>query len=280
MSTPKNILLARFPETEPRPFHITHVFIGLFIALFLWFFKPFGLDNVRDGLLRICLTFGAITTGIGVVYDLVWYLLRRKRGVFQITFIGWALHALTLVFLIALGNFIYVNILSGWNENTVHHLGQMMLNTIGIAVFPVFFSAFIRFNRLKAYYRHEAQKVAERIHKVVPQPYKVVLQKGQTDEVIIDPDELYAVEAMENYALLRHYDGDKTWTTTLRATMKSLEEELPPSFMRVHRSYYANLDKIDKVEGNAAGLNLILGPYEVPVSRGNIQELQDKMDRR
>ena len=57
----------------------------------------------------------------------------------------------------------------------------------------------------------------------------------------------------------------------IRATMKSLEENLKdyPTFLRVHRSYIVNKNKITKSTGNAQGITLYLDNTTeiVPVSR-------------
>ena len=56
------------------------------------------------------------------------------------------------------------------------------------------------------------------------------------------------VEGMSEYLKL-HIDGQPKPIITLLA-MKTLEERLPPNFMRIHRSYIVNLDKIVEVNKN------------------------------
>ena len=60
--------------------------------------------------------------------------------------------------------------------------------------------------------------------------------------------EIRYVEAMSEY--LRIYlEGEAKPVITL-LSMKKMEERLPPHFMRIHRSYIVNLDKIQEVNKN------------------------------
>ena len=56
------------------------------------------------------------------------------------------------------------------------------------------------------------------------------------------------IEGMSEYIKL-YVEGEPKPVITLLA-MKSLEERLPQNFMRIHRSYIVNLDKIEEVNKN------------------------------
>jgi len=56
------------------------------------------------------------------------------------------------------------------------------------------------------------------------------------------------------------------------STMKSFEKELPEGkFLRIHKSYIVNLDKIDKFNSK----NVEVGAYEIPLSRHKKKRLVD-----
>ena len=61
-------------------------------------------------------------------------------------------------------------------------------------------------------------------------------------------DDIRYIEGMSEYLKL-HLDTQPKPIVTLLA-MKKLEELLPPNFMRIHRSYMVNLDKIQEVNKN------------------------------
>ena len=66
--------------------------------------------------------------------------------------------------------------------------------------------------------------------------------------VKISIQDIRYVEGMSEYLKL-HLDSQPKPIITLLA-MKTLEEKLPPNFMRIHRSYIVNLDKIQEVNKN------------------------------
>ncbi|WP_246859311.1 LytTR family DNA-binding domain-containing protein [Spirosoma sp. KCTC 42546] len=57
-------------------------------------------------------------------------------------------------------------------------------------------------------------------------------------------------------------------------TMKSLEEKLGTQFLRVHRSYIINLDKIVDIEES----NLVVASKVIPISRANKSELMSRLN--
>lgn len=76
------------------------------------------------------------------------------------------------------------------------------------------------------------------------------------------------VEGMKDYV--------KIFTTQLakpiitKSTLKSIEEKLPSTgFMRVHKSFIVNLDKIETIRNH----QITIGAKEIPVSESNLDEL-------
>ncbi|MFD2574390.1 LytR/AlgR family response regulator transcription factor [Spirosoma soli] len=63
-------------------------------------------------------------------------------------------------------------------------------------------------------------------------------------------------------------------TYVVYTTMKSLEEKLGATFLRVHRSFIVNLDKIVDIEES----NLVVANKVIPVSRANKVELMNRLN--
>ena len=64
----------------------------------------------------------------------------------------------------------------------------------------------------------------------------------------IDISKIRYVEGMSEY--LRIYMDDEPKPIITLLSMKKMEERLPNTFMRIHRSYIVNLEKIQEVNKN------------------------------
>lgn len=91
--------------------------------------------------------------------------------------------------------------------------------------------------------------------------------------VRIAPRDITHIESMKDYVKIFLTTQDKPVLT--RSTLKAIEEKLPPaSFMRVHKSYVVNLDKIGSIRNHQANV----GRYEVPVSESNMEALLKRLN--
>ncbi len=75
----------------------------------------------------------------------------------------------------------------------------------------------------------------------------VLFFKTEHRMVRVDIKSIRYVEGMSEYLKI-YFDDARPLTVLL--SMKKLEERLPASFMRIHRSYIINLDKIQEVNKN------------------------------
>ena len=78
-------------------------------------------------------------------------------------------------------------------------------------------------------------------------------------------DEITFVEGLKDYLII--HTGERRIVT--RMTVKSLEEALPPQFLRVGKSYIVNRDKIDSFDNN----DLYIGSSVVPIGVSYKQEV-------
>jgi DNA-binding LytR/AlgR family response regulator len=93
--------------------------------------------------------------------------------------------------------------------------------------------------------------------------------------VKITPAEVTHIESMKDYVKIFIEGRPKPILT--KSTLKAIEEKLPaPHFMRVHKSYIANLSKIESIRSH----QLSIGKYEIPVSEANMEELLRRLNHR
>ncbi|MFD0992029.1 LytR/AlgR family response regulator transcription factor [Tenacibaculum geojense] len=87
----------------------------------------------------------------------------------------------------------------------------------------------------------------------------------------IDMTSIYLVEAKGDYILIKT-DGKNY---TVHSTLKKIEEKLPEElFLKVHRSYIINLQRIIDIEDNS----VLIAKDVIPVSRSNRPELMKRLN--
>lgn len=82
-------------------------------------------------------------------------------------------------------------------------------------------------------------------------PARRLMVKSQGKIRFVDVDEIDWIEAAGNYVRLHLTDGD---TPLIRETMTRLEERLDPDrFVRIHRSSFVNLDRVEEIRHWSSG---------------------------
>lgn len=97
----------------------------------------------------------------------------------------------------------------------------------------------------KIYSRHSANQVLQAPFRDKPEnESKFFFAKSDLGLVRVDYDSILYIEGLENY--IKIICENKTVVTM--STMKALESSLPAAnFMRIHRSYIVNMDKVESV---------------------------------
>ncbi len=89
--------------------------------------------------------------------------------------------------------------------------------------------------------------------------------------VRIVPKDILFVEAKGDYVLFK----TKEKGYIVHSTIKNIEARLDPAtFVKVHRSYIVNIDKIVDIEEN----NLLIGDLVIPISRGQKSNLLGRLN--
>ena len=148
------------------------------------------------------------------------------------------------------------------------------LDVLDYLVKPIAFERFLKAcNKVKEL---RAQKNPIPAQPNKPDDHFFVKSGNQIEKVFYD--ELLYAEAMMNYVML--YTNTKKMMVYI--TIKSLEEQLPPEkFIKVHKSFIVNKNKIKSIEGNI----LDIGNEKITISQ-NLREkvineiVKDKMIKR
>ncbi len=284
-----SILRQPYTVLEPAPAQIRSAgFIGLFIGLFLLVFEPFGLSQWQtDHKWPKMLGFGWITFIITAIHFTVWPALFPQFFAEQRWTVGRSIGFVLLnILLIAVGNFLYLGFLLNLPFSWVN-LGWMVLVTLAVGVFPSAGTVMLGYIRRLHKYQDLAATMQPMAH---PSPAPELEQTPQTDafrqpelslislladnekdSLTIAPTDLLFIESSDNYCTVYYGQNGKLHKPLLRSSLSRMENQLAnyPRLVRCHRSFIVNLDKVERVTGNAQGykLHLLHGELEVPVAR-------------
>ncbi len=109
-------------------------------------------------------------------------------------------------------------------------------------------------------------------------PERIVIRDG-TRVHIIPIHKLDFAEAQDDYVAL----GSEGKTHLKQQTISSLEDSLDPSrFLRIHRSYIVNLEKVTKIEpyGKDSHVVILNNGAQLPVSRSGYARLRAVFDQK
>jgi DNA-binding LytR/AlgR family response regulator len=128
-----------------------------------------------------------------------------------------------------------------------HALESYELGVVDYLLKPISFERFA-----KAANKAIAQDSEQNSPSAAPSSSDFIFVKSDKKLIKVLFEEIYYIEGLKDYVILHTPNGR---LVTLQ-TMKSLESKLPTKiFMRSHRSYIINLQKIDVLEGNMVYIN-------------------------
>ncbi len=153
-------------------------------------------------------------------------------------------------------------------------LDGFTLDVLDYLVKPFSFERFLKAcNKAKDYYR---LKVEAKNNTAIRENYFFVKCNGRIEKLLYD--ELLFAEASLNYTTLHTINGKMMVYLTIKGIMENLPPEL---FIKVHKSFIVNIQKINSIEGNIIHIE----KAEIPISQSNQDEvmkkiLKDKMLKR
>lgn len=261
---------------------IGQLYVSLFIAAFLYFFKPFGM-RYADNPLFVSLAFGLVSFLFASSFDVFCRCaLKIRTDLPSWTLLKWLLYVFLLVSWIAFGNYLLQAILFWEDLGSFSLWFQVWKATLLLGCFPIFFSGLIIQMQAAELNSKQAQSIELPQHHAASKfRPKASFENGVNDVYECFLDELILVEAMQNYVQLSVLKNGELDRVMLRQTISSTYEQLQSidagNVLRCHRSYLVNLDKVSQVSGNAQGLKLSFDGLDgvlVSVSRSYIPEFK------
>ena len=123
---------------------------------------------------------------------------------------------------------------------------------------------------------NKAKRWIEHFEKAaIPETRTSIFVKADYKLVQIEFNNILYIEGLKDYVKFCLEDNEKSVLSLM--SMKSLEENLPESkFMRIHRSFIVNLDKIKTIERN----RIVFGKEYIPISENYKEKFQKFINER
>jgi len=275
--TLNNWLNKPYPLIErPKDKWLLAFSFGIFVALFLIIFKPFGADEVKADKWLFLAGFGiCVFVGLVINYLCLPIVFKKtfnkdKWQVYkEIIYIFWSF------LLIAVFNFFY-NTYFGSGIAKSRTFWEFFGITSAIGTFPVVILTFLIERNLSQRNTQEANLLSKTLsdRNANPEDNKTIQILPETLKT--EPLEIYLNDFLfapsdNNYTTIFYLSESIPKRKLFRLSFKTLENQLSEfnNIIRCHRSYIVNKDKITAIKGNARSMVLEVEHYEdmIPVSR-------------
>ncbi len=251
----------------------TIMFISVFIVLLVFLFRShqFGIDHNWWSKLLISSYYGIVTFAVATVNVFIFLSLVTTKRESQ-----WKVWNEILLYLIQFATIsIAIFFLSKYTLHTnpsILDFFKSVIQTTLIGAIPVSLHVLYQQNKLYKENFNIALGIDEKVHLFDNKTTKEVIE---LDGLAYPISEILFAESNKNYLDFYLTENRKI---NVRLTIKELENKLEkhPQFVRCHRAFLVNSEKIQKVEGNAQGLKLqVTGWFlTVPVSRSYIPKIE------
>ena len=285
MKNPFSKYLSQPAPVNDRPW-LSVILATIIGILILCIFQPFefNLDNINQ--IKVLLWFAlVIIVNTTIVFVLFPKIFKRFHNPDTWTVGKTLLTYLILIVLIGLCVTLlnYSIFIKPRLDNYAPIFLTDMFASLTIGMVPLCIITFIVQNRALKRNLEEAKEMnkilAEKIKPVVPEEGFITLTGATKESITVKSDNILYLEATGNYVNVHYKQDNKVTYKLLRTTIKQVEEALQhqPEFVRCHRAFILNTDKIRHVTGNAQGYKLSLydTAEEIPVSRTYLNTIKD-----
>ncbi len=251
-----------------RRWLLTSAGAGLFVALFLIVFQPFGSAEWNDPRKPFVLAgYGLITFAcLGLVGSVFPYFFSDFFDEKNWTVGREIFWNVVIIIFIAFGNLTY----STWT------LGEGFGNvfvwlgiTAAVGVIPSTVITLLNYTRLLRRYATSDLHIREDVAVATPSSFSQEITftaENEKDALTLEMNDLLFIESADNYSELVFLQNERVEKTLLRGSLSRFEEQAyHPDVVRCHRSFIVNLQQVESISGNAQGYKLQLKNYPTPV---------------
>lgn len=181
------------------------------------------------------------------------YLMPKKYLSFSIYGLYTLIISIAITEVIILGAFI---ILANFSWHSMDPIVKDVSYLVFLIYFIVIVFAFIQIYQSNLSNKAEIESLADKVSTSIKETIQV---RSNRQTINIRIDEIDYIESLSDYVKI--WNGDEPVIT--REKISHLEETLPDNFVRCHRSFIVNLNKIDSINYD----QLFIKDLSIPVSR-------------
>jgi hypothetical protein len=158
---------------------------------------------------------------------------------------------------------------------------EMIITMVLIATVPISVLIVLNRNRLLRSYLNSARELNIKLkeHKSLPDKLVHFISDYQKDNLSIKVSLILFVRSANNYIEVFWKEGHAVKSQLVRCSLTKAEDILKDDkfIFKCHRSYLANINHIDKIEGSSQGYRLFFESvdFPVPVSKNYADKLKD-----
>ena len=268
-----------FPRPRLKIYLRAAILTGAAIIFILTVLQPFGTASFRHEFKYLILSGYGIVVCVSVAA--FYYLSHRVINKNKID--RWSIRDETIdlffsfLFAIMATYFYYCIIFQ--NSLSLPGMFAYLWRASSVAMIPVLGIYFYLYIEYKNHYRSDLVITKEKKQDAAPRHIMLSgTNKGDAIETI--DDKIIFIKAEDNYVVI-HLERDEgsDQRHIIRSTLKEIEGQLAPErFMRCHRSYIVNCNRITAVQGNKnrSHLKLLGAKKTIPISRSNIDIMREK----
>lgn len=270
-----------FPFIENKKHRIfTSILFSGFIYVFLLTFQPFGISNIQYYKPVFVGGFFIITLIVLLFSFLIAPAILKEAFNFD----KWTIKK-NAIFIIS--QFLIISVLNWAYNSTIgkeiteqYSLIFFVFITVSVGIFPTFFFIYFIEKNLALKNQHIATNFTNSIPQKTEKTEKTIIKlvsKNNGETLTINLKQLICVKSEGNYLNIFFSQDDEIKSKLIRNSISNIEKQLIvfKNIKRCHRSYIINLDKIEKMTGNARNLNLHIPNlnFSIPVSRNFPKEI-------
>jgi hypothetical protein len=270
---------------RPYPFNddlkynaIIAFFISVGVFGFLYLFQPFDISSLADRDKFNLIAGLSLVTFLSLCFNLLFLqsMFTRLFANLKWNITKEILWNVWILFAISSGYYLFCKILG-----ILEFEYNIVLTLLFTAVIPITALIIVNYNRIMRNHLQFANELNKKLkdHKLIQEKTVLFESDYQKDSLLLKVSQILFIRSANNYIEVFWKEKDNVNSQLVRCSLTKAEELLKEDkfIFKCHRSYMANINHIEKVEGNPQGYKIFFDKvdFAVPVSKNFAKKLNE-----